>query len=276
MGWNSIGEGGGGDDFLKIEPGSKVVMHVLSEEPFSFWQIYNEQAKRSAVVPDDFPGKKSRRHAFLVWLMQEKQVKVWIVSNTTGKAIRNIYEGYGNSLGTVDLQVSRIGKGLDTEYGVVPLPTKFKEEWLADLQIPVLEEMQSLFAADEETINKIAGGQDPTTEFNEPAQEAAEEVPTEEPTPESEPEPEPAPAPAKTAARPTTVARPAANGHANGNGASDARIKLVRQVMHVFATKPKYKDQKARAAVLKQVSKKQIVSQLSADELAKLIKLVNR
>ncbi|MFA5936709.1 MAG: hypothetical protein WC822_02410 [Candidatus Paceibacterota bacterium] len=257
MGWNEVGKGGGSGDYLKLEPGQKVKVHILSDEPFSFAQVYNSDIKRGVRVPDDFKrdGVKPRfQHAVVVWSMDDAAIRVWIMSNTTGKKLKNIFDSIG-ALSEVDIILARVGSGLDTEYSVVNVPTKFDPSVIEGVELPVLEEL--LAPESEETIDKVLAGEDPSTSFDPDALEKEA----------GEPEKKDA-APAKPA--------PAKPEGGNGNGGNE-KTDLLRKCIHAFSTKPKYKDPKAKTAAIASATKskalpkgKAMLSQCSLDELKRV------
>lgn len=279
MGWEDVGQGGGGD-FLKIEPGSKVRLHVLSEEPHSYWQYFNDKIQRGVVVPDGYDAgneKLRRQHALAIFNMDAKEAKVWLMGNRVAGEIKNIFDNY-QGLSTIDLIVSRTGTGKSTKYAVVPVPTKFQDSWLEGLTIPEPTEIKALQPAEDDVIQALMAGQDPSADFQEPAAEetAQAETPAEETAaPEEsfeEAAEEPAPkAVVKPQAKPAVkpiAAKPAATG-------GDPRAPYIRAITHKLMTTPKFKDPKVRIALIKRISKaKSAVSQLSLDELKKLQPLV--
>jgi hypothetical protein len=275
MGWNDVGRSGG-TDFLKLDPGAKVKVHILSEEPHSTWGIFNQAIQRGARVSEGFsqPGVDTKiKHAFVIWNLDAGQVQVWEVSNTTAAGIKNIHEQYGGSLADVDLMVTRVGSGLKTKYPIVPVPTKFDASCIEGVELPDLAAL--LKEDDEETINSIIAGIVPDGGASgEATGEAAsaEETPTDE-TPSEEQAPVPAkPAPAKPAPAKPAPVKPAA-----AQTADPARAGLAVQVLAIFKAKPKYKDVKAREAAVKMVNKTKIsFSQLNTEELKKLLVILKK
>ncbi len=259
MSWDDVGRGGSGN-FLKVDAGKTVRVHLLSDMtdgPFSFASVFNKELQQGVRVPEDFKqdGVKVRwQHGVVVYSFADGEVKVWIMSNTTAKKFKNVFDSYSGDLSTVDLNVSRIGTGLDTDYGVVPVPTKYAEE-AAEMDQPVLDEVFAV--EDDARIQEVCGGGSGGVEPVDP--EAAAEPPVEEEAPP--------PPVARPAARP---AAPKAAAVAPTNGAA-AKTELLKKCIHAFATKPKYKDPKVKGALLKRVTGKVILSTCSVDELKKLL-----
>ena len=164
---------------------------------------------------------------------------------------------------------------------IVPVPVKAAVD-ADELELPNLEELFPL--SDDAVVEEVCGsaGELPAPE---PEAEAEEAAPVPEPEAEAEaeaPEPEveaeeetPAPLPPKkpVAGKPAP-AKPAPKA---GNGVPD-KATLMKQATHLFATKPKFRDMKIKLAAVKAASKskqyptgKTILSQLSAEELQKLV-----
>jgi len=279
LSWNDVGTGGGGA-FLKLSDGQKVKLHVLSDEPYSFRQVFNRAIQKSAIVGEDFAQagvQVKMQHAFAVYLVDTKEVKVWICGNQVAGEIKNIYDNYGG-LNDVDLIVTRKGTELKTKYPIVPVPVKVAVD-ASELEIPNLEEMFPL--SEDAVVEEVCGEADAMPEPEaEPEAAAPEPEPEAEPEAEAAPEPEPeeeAPAPlppkkplaGKPPAKPAAVPAKA--------GALD-KATLMKQATHLFATKPKFRDMKIKLAAVKAASKskqyptgKTILSQLSAEELQKLV-----
>lgn len=278
MGWDQVAAGGGGGGkWLRFaNDGDSAVVHILTEDPKSYFQVYNNAIKKGAVVSEEFKGKKGMKHAFEVLDMADWELKILSVSSATGAGLKNIFDNYGGTFGEVDIKITRKGTGLKTTYLTLPLKLKFTDAMLEGKERIDLETEEGLQPNDEAGTAVLAGN-DPDLEFppadeaaETPAEEAAEETPAEEvPAEDASAEEELAPPPAKTKPAPAKAAPKAAPA-----AAVDPRTALIRKVMHAFASKPKFKDPKARLAELKKVTKKTIVSQLSIDELTKLSKAV--
>lgn len=286
MAWGDVGVGGGGGNFLKLKAGEKTMLHVLSEEPTSFFQHFFQSINRGATCPgQDCPAcasgqkefRKRAQHVFVVYDYKDKQVKLWAMGNETAEQVKNVYDTYDSSLAGVDLQVTRTGTGRDTKYGVVPKQTRFQESFVEGQEQPDPEESSKPASA--EDIQQMMEGVNPAESFDpEKLEETGDGAKggSDDPWGDEAGEKTP-PAPAKPSGKgawPTGGAK-SAPAKANGNGSavsSSERMQLIRKVMHAFSTKPAFKDPKARLAALKKVSKKTITSQLSIDELKVLAK----
>lgn len=302
MGWRDIGTGGGGGgaNWLKVKAGEKAMIHVISSEPHSFNSHFFQQLQKGATCPGEgcpacaLKDKDHRprwQHALVVYSYADKSCKIWVMSNTTAEQVKNIYDTY-KSLSKVDLAVSRTGSGLDTKYGVVPFGTKWKDAMLP-AEVPDLDEV--LKPATPEAIEQMLAGIDPATDFdpeklesgaaapaeeswNEPAPAVPDEDAAETPVDEAPAEPagdawsdtpaEDTPPPAPKATAPKAAAKPAA-------AAPNERLDLMKKVLHKFATHPKMKAPGAKDKIVLQIAKtKKTVSQLSVDELKRILALL--
>ncbi len=289
MGWRDIGLGGGGGgaDWMKWKPGEKKMLHVLSEEPKSYNNHYFGTIRRGAVCPGEgcpacATGSKDLRarysHALVVYSYADKACRVWVMNSTTAEQVKNVHDTY-KSLERVDLAVSRIGEGLDTKYGVVPLGTKWKEEMMPET-IPDMDTL--LNPASIENIESMMNGIDPSTEFDpekldaaEPQQDSAWDAPAPPPADEEAPseiaEEAPAPVEEEPEEKPVKKAVPAKPAAPVAN----ERLDLMKKVLHKTSTHPKMKVPGAKEKLIFQVAKaKKTISQLSVDELKKVLVLL--
>jgi hypothetical protein len=305
MGWNDVGMSAGGKDIMKWKPQEKVVLHVISEEPKSFYQFFNQTIQRGVVLPDGFkdPEIKARaQHAFVVWSYRDEAPKIWILGNRVAAQLKGIFDSYDGTLDGIDLTVTRNGDGKETTYILVPKPSKFDQAKLEGVELPDLE--VSFAANTEEEIENLKNGIAPGGDEEggvPPADDGdgaapAEEPPAEEETtpaegtapedasPAEEPEDEEAQLAAqlaalkakKAAAAKVAAGKPAPGKPAVGKPAAtvgDPRIALVKTITHKFATNAKFKTPAARMAAIKGVAKgKTTLSQLSVQELQALSK----
>ncbi len=289
MGWDDVKPGGAGGNFLKIAAGQKVLLHVFSEEPYSFKQAFFNDVQRGAILDDEtvkLVDKKLVRAQHALWVrdFSDNSDKVWMMSNATAEQVKNIFETYG-TLAEIDLVVARMGSGLQTKYQIVPKQTKFQDD------VPALEDLSLVLVAETaENVERLLRGEDPNVDFDPNALEAA--APTEaaeedatdtaapepaadsvddwlnetpaKPAPVARPAARPAPAPAKKPA-PAPAARPQAGASPNGTD----RAVLIKRVMAL----PKLKDAKFRAMVSNKVAKGKTLSQYSVAELQKVLQL---
>lgn len=135
MGWDDIKEND--SDFLKIEAGKSIRIHLLAAEPQKHVSHFID--KKSPPQPctgtgcELCAGGNKKRVSFTASVFNlasrkestlEQGIMVW-------KQIKTIKEAYNGNLDGVDLVISREGAGpTDTKYTVVPVPTQFKSEML--------------------------------------------------------------------------------------------------------------------------------------------------
>lgn len=260
MGWNDVGMNAGGADFLKIEPGQSVLVHVLSDEPVSFFQYYNQDVQRGLVVPPGFKDssiKLRAQHAVLVWSFKDEAVKIWAMGNRLATQVKGIMDTYDGSLSTVDINLKRNGTGKDTTYIPTPKPTTFDQALIDGVELPVLEEV---FApGSEEDIENLKNGIVPQREDDEVASGSGDESAGE--------------SAGATTATVTRTAPAKATAPAKTASPADQRLALVKQVTQLFATNAKYKTPAARLTLIKSIAKgKTTLSQLSVPELQTLVK----
>jgi len=144
--WSDIGNSNERSAIVKISAGEKVILHVLSEEPYSFRQHYFQAVNRGAICagsacPACQNGHSVRKqHAFVVYDLTAGEVKIWVMGNTVAEQLKAIYDEYGHSLADVDLSVKRVGTGKSTKYIIMPMKTKYSNE-ADDVELPNLSEI---------------------------------------------------------------------------------------------------------------------------------------
>lgn len=260
MSWKDITEGGGAAGILSLQAGESALIHVIGE-PKSYWEHFFQSMQKSLICPhrgcpacNNDKTKARLRHSFVVYDLNENQVKTWSVSNTVALSIKNIWESYGGNLDEVDLKIKRTGTGLSTKYSVVPVKTVYSEDMIAGVDLPDLdaiftpateEEIKSMLEdelaergedapAEEETPKKAA---------KKPAKKAVKAEPVEE-----EPEAEEAP----------KAAKPAADAPVSGAD----RMTVLRRCLPKFGKL----DAETKQTVLSAFSKKNL-AQLTLEEL---------
>ncbi len=133
MGWDDIKEND--SDFLKIEAGKNIRIHLLASEP----QKHVNHFVNKKPVPCTGPacetcaaGEKKRvSFTASVFNLASKKESTLEQGIMVWKQIKTIKEAYNGNLDGVDLVISREGAGpTDTKYTVVPVPTQFKPEML--------------------------------------------------------------------------------------------------------------------------------------------------
>lgn len=215
MSWKDITEGGGSAGILSLQAGESALVHVIGE-PKSYWEHFFQSMQKSLICPhrgcpacNNDKTKARLRHSFVVFDLNEKQVKTWSVSNTVALSIKNIWESYGGNLDEVDLKVKRTGTGLSTKYSVVPVKTVYDEAMIEGVELPNLDAIFQ--SATEEEIKAMLedelaerGEEEPAAEEEAPKKAttkkpAAKKAVKAEPVEEEEPVAE-EPAPVKTAA----------------------------------------------------------------------------
>jgi len=142
MGWDDIQESNGESaDYVKIESGKMARVHLLDEEPFSFYQHRKQGEKKpvrckvvNCAYCNNTEYDKKRRFAINVYNLEAKKVQILEQGPQVFGQIKTIWEAYEKNLSTIDLTISRKGDGLNTEYSVVPVPTKFKPEMMNGTQ----------------------------------------------------------------------------------------------------------------------------------------------
>lgn len=277
MGWPEVGQGSGSSDFLKLDAGQTVKLHVLSEEPHSFFSHFFQSIKRSAVCPgEDCPccatqdketGKRMQ-HSFYV-RDSEGNTKVWTMGNRVAETIKNIFDTYGG-LADVDLVVKRTGSDKNTKYGITPVPTKID---VSDVDVSTLTPLEEINApATAEVIEQMMAGVDPGAEFDpSKLEQAAEEPATEEAaaTEEEAAEEEAAPPPVKKPA-PKPAAKPAARPAVPASNGADRTV-VVKEIMTLLAKSAKYKTLQARGLLFKKCAPgKTAVASMTLPELIKV------
>lgn len=267
MGWKDVGMNSGGRDFLKITDGERVKLHVISEEPHSFFSFFNQDLQRGVTLPAGFKDseiKPRAQHALLVWSYRDEGVKIWVMGNKLAGQLDGIRESYGGSLAEIDIVVTRKGSSKATVYIPVPKPTEFSAELIEGVELPDLEER--LKPNTEEEIESFKAGVLPDSMMGDGAGETAATSSS-----DTEEDAEEVTGGAKTAVATkaagktaTTTGKPAVTG-------GDPKLALIKKVTHFFATSPKYKTPASRMAFIKSVAKgKTTLSQLSATELTLL------
>lgn len=267
MAWKDINENGGTGGILSLQAGESALVHIIGE-PKSFWEHFFQAMQRSLICPhrgcpacNNDKTKARLRHAFIVYDLNEKQVKTWAVSNTVALAVKNVWESYGGDLSEVDLKIKRTGTGLSTKYSVVPVKTSYDEAMVAGVDLPDLD---SIFApATEEEIKAMLEdelaerGEEPEEESpkSKPAAKkgtAKKAVKAEAVEEDAESEEEPA---AKPEAKPETKAAPAP-----ASGAD--RMTVLRRCLPKFGKL----DAETKQSILGAFSKKNLAA-LSLEEL---------
>lgn len=272
MGWNEVGQSAGGQDFLKFEAGKKVKIHVLSEEPHSFYQHFFDSIRRSAVCPgegcpacelNDKAHAKRMQHSFYV-VDDLGQPKVWTMGNRLAEQVKNIYDTY-SGLSDVDLVVVRTGTDKNTKYGVTPVPVTIDVSGVDMSILTPLEEINEPTSVEE--IEQMVNGIDPRGEFSAPKDEA-EEAATEEPATEEVAEEE-APEPVAKKPAPKPAAKPAPKAPTAAPGAD--RTAVVKEIMLLLAKSAKYKALPARSLLFKKCAPgKTTVASMTLPELLKV------
>lgn len=267
MAWKDINENGGTGGILSLQAGESALVHVIGE-PKSFWEHFFQAMQRSLICPhrgcpacNNDKTKARLRHAFIVYDLNEKQIKTWTVSNTVALAVKNIWESYGGDLSEVDLKIKRTGTGLSTKYSVVPVKTSYDEEMIAGMDLP---DLNATFApATEEEIksmleDEVAERGDEPEEESPKSKSAAKKgtakkaVKVEAVEEDAEKEEEPA---AKAEAKPEVKAAPAP-----ASGAD--RMTVLRRCLPKFGKL----DAETKQSILGAFSKKNLAA-LSLEEL---------
>lgn len=135
MSWDDIKENE--SDFIKIEAGKNVKIHLLSQEPEKHVSHFVTKGKPPEACLGPAcelckAGNKNRlsftASVFNMGTKKEQKMEQGIM---VWKQIKTIKEAYGGNLDTVDLMITREGAGQnDTKYTVVPVPSQFKPEML--------------------------------------------------------------------------------------------------------------------------------------------------
>lgn len=135
MGWDDIKEND--SDFIKIEAGKNVKIHLLSSEPEKHVSHFIAKGKPpepciGTACEHCKAGLKNRvSFTASVFNMGPKKEQKMEQGIMVWKQIKTIKEAYSGNLDGVDLVISREGAGQnDTKYTVVPVPTQFKTEML--------------------------------------------------------------------------------------------------------------------------------------------------
>lgn len=135
MSWDDIKENKD-SEFMKLEVGAPVRVHIIGEPEKHIRHFVNKKA-----LPCIQPGclqcaaGDKRRITFTtpVFNMGAKRQQILDAGIMVYRQIKEIRKAYNDDLATVDLLISREGSGqMDTRYTVVPIPTQFKPEMLAE------------------------------------------------------------------------------------------------------------------------------------------------
>jgi hypothetical protein len=272
--WGDVTPGGGSADYLKLEPGDVVTVHVLNGEmgPKVFHSIYFEAVNRGAVVdPDNNPlsgladgFEVKKRYAFNLFDLADGKVKVYSCGSQVANAIKAVFEEYGN-LDDVDIKISRVGSGLKTKYTVMPIKKKFTDDMLEGQEAKDLDELFELTS--EEDITALSRGEDPKAEFDTDkidGKKKAAPAPEEEAPPAAEEE---APPTAEEDAPPAKKAAPAP-AKEEGN-----RAALLQSIKANFAKLKRYANPKQQLVDISHYGGKdaKTLSQMETAQLQKLL-----
>jgi hypothetical protein len=134
MSWDSIKEND--SEFLKIEAGATVKVHILGETPEMRAEHFIEKKPSKCTGPDcqtcrDGVDKRTS-WTISVFNLGTKRQQVMQQGKSVFRQILKIREMSEGSLAGVDFVISREGAGpKDTKYTVMAVPTQFKPEMLA-------------------------------------------------------------------------------------------------------------------------------------------------
>lgn len=160
MGWNDVKKNSQKGDFLKLKNGQKVNLHILTDEPVTSYQIYDNDLRQGANVPEGYklpePLRPRVQHSFVVYNLDEKIVQILSVSQTTAEKFAAVFEAYENTFQKCDIQLKRDGDGLDTEYHPTAVPLKYTPDMTEGYALPDLNRVFGV--SDEETIQAVIPG----------------------------------------------------------------------------------------------------------------------
>ena len=139
MGWSDIVENKNSGDFTKLEPGKPVVIHILGEPEKHALHWVDEKTTPctggSCLNCKDGVKKTYRYRVKVFNLTTNKQESLEAGISVFGQ-IKETLEAMDGDISGSDFQIKKTGSGLNTEYKVVNLPTKFKPEMAADEPLP--------------------------------------------------------------------------------------------------------------------------------------------
>lgn len=162
MSWNDVKKHSQKGDFLKLRSGEKARIHVLDDEPHTSYEIYCDDLRQGAKVPEGYklpePLNASVKHSVVVYNLDRKEVQILTLSQTTAEKFEAINESYKNNGGFtgIDVEISRKGDGFDTEYFPVVVPMQFRPEMLENAAVPDLSRVFAV--SDEELIQSVIPG----------------------------------------------------------------------------------------------------------------------
>lgn len=300
MTWGDVKkrQGGSGAAYLTIKDGEAKKIHIIDDEPHSFYSVFFNAIKKSANVdPDNNPCKGVKgfdtriRHAINVYDYDDQKIKVLIGSNEMFNQFKAIHEEWGG-FAEVDLKISREGTGFDTKYQVVPAAKCQWDDTLIEGQD--LFDLPTLLAPTPlETVEKYMEGVDPGEDFD-PAKLEGETV-ADEPADEIDgnadavaalegadediaAEEEVAPPSRKTVAKP--AAKPAAKPVAKAAAPAAkpmSRNELIMKLNALVKTKARYKNPANWKADVQRFGgkDKSSMSQLGVEDLTALFKFAS-
>lgn len=143
MGFGNIKSSSEPAEFVKIDEKKGALIHLLEETPFSFRVHWTEgqsshcKGKLCALCLEK--NKAKTRYAINVYDMVAKKVSILEQGAQVFGAIEAIWEAYEKDLSKVDLHITKTGSNLETKYSVVPVPSKFKTEFVDDAKLFDLE-----------------------------------------------------------------------------------------------------------------------------------------
>lgn len=136
MSWDDIAEIDAKSEFTKLEAGKPVIIHIVGTGPEK--SVKHWVSGKPVICAGDDCGpckdrvKKSTRFSVGVFNLTTNHVEVLDGGISIFRQINNIRDAYDGNIDGLDMKITRSGTGaMDTEYSVVPIPTKFKPEMMA-------------------------------------------------------------------------------------------------------------------------------------------------
>lgn len=136
-GWDDVVESDSHGEFTKFEAGKPVTLHIIGTEPKKSMEHWANNKMVGLCTGADCENckagmKKTLRFSVGVFNLTNKRVETLKQGIQVFGQIKNIREAYDGTIDGLDMVITRSGTGaLDTEYAVVPVPTKFKPEMMA-------------------------------------------------------------------------------------------------------------------------------------------------
>lgn len=141
MAWDDITENESHGEYTKFEPNKSVTLHIIGDEPkrtIEHWVGNKSVQCNSEGCENCVNGvKRSVRFTIAVYNLTTNRKEILKQGTQVFSQIKAIRDAYNNDISKLDMQIKRTGSGaMDTEYTVVPIPTKFNQSMLGDEKVP--------------------------------------------------------------------------------------------------------------------------------------------